>query len=74
MRFKINFGQHSQRNADGEMVTYRAGDIVETDHDLASEFPIVDVATGTPRFILVDDGDDVPAKPVFKVNPKKGKK
>lgn len=72
MRFKINFGKHTQRNADGEMVVYRPGDIVETTEDLASVFPIIDVERNLPRFVLVDD-DEIPQKPVFTQKSKKGK-
>jgi len=74
VKFKLTCGTHRQKNADGEMVVYRPGDIVETSENLAATFPIVDVAKQTPRFVLVDDDDSVPARPVLKNKNKKGKK
>lgn len=64
MKFRLNFGEHQARGADGQMVTYRRGATIETTHDLTKEFGIVDVEHNLCKFTRVDDV--VPARPNFK--------
>lgn len=57
MRFKLNFGTHRVRCKDKDKVTtYNAGDVIESDSNLAAAFQIFDVEKQLPKFSVVEDG------------------
>jgi hypothetical protein len=61
MRFKLLAGQHSERNAQGDLVTYQANPsikyfpIIETHNDLVAQF-------GRNKFVRLVDGGGEPSR------------
>jgi hypothetical protein len=64
-KYRLNFGKHHIGR-----VTFKAGDIIESDLDLATVFAIYDIEHKQHKFTLVADVVS-PAKPSFQIRGKK---
>jgi len=64
-KYRLNFGNHRIG-----MVTFKAGDIIESKGDLTAMFAIYDIEHKQHKFTLVEDTVS-PAKPNFQIKGKK---